>query len=74
MALYSIGHHNDATDAFDTMLLKMSESSDPDIRGEDDHVMWICSDLMPFRRTILPLCPAGKDEGNDPCNYQGCDS
>ena len=34
VALHGIGRHDDARDAFETMLLKMSESSDPDIRGE----------------------------------------
>ena len=33
-ALHGIGHHDDATGAFETMLLKMSESPDPEIRGE----------------------------------------
>ena len=40
-ALHGIGCHDDATSAFETMLLKMSESSDPDIRGEGDHVIQI---------------------------------
>ena len=40
-ALHGIGHHGDAIIAFETMLLKMSESSDPDIRGEGDHIAWI---------------------------------
>ena len=33
-ALRGIGHHDDAIHAFEAMLLKMSESCDPEIRGE----------------------------------------
>ena len=33
-ALHGLGRYDDATDAFETMLLMMSESSDPDIYGE----------------------------------------
>ena len=40
-ALLGSGHHNDAIGAFETMLLKMSESSDPEIRGEDNHIIVI---------------------------------
>ena len=36
--LHGVGHHDYATSAFETMLLKMSESSDPGIRGEGDHI------------------------------------
>ena len=43
-ALLGMGHNDDAIDAFDTMLLKMSESSDPEIRGEGSHIIPI-----PFR-------------------------
>ena len=42
VALHGIGHRDDATVAFETMLLKMSESFDPDIRGEGNHVIWTC--------------------------------
>ena len=38
-SLLGIGHHDDATDAFETMLLKMSESSDPGIRGRGNHAI-----------------------------------
>ena len=38
-ALRGIGHHDDATHAFEAMLMKMSESSDPEIRGEGYHVI-----------------------------------
>ena len=38
-ALHGIGRHDDATSAFETMLLKMSESSDPGTCGEGDHVI-----------------------------------
>ena len=38
-ALLGIGHHDDAIDAFETMLLKMSESSDPEIRGEGNDII-----------------------------------
>ena len=40
-ALHGIGCYDDATHAFETMLLKMSESSDPEIRGEGNYVIWI---------------------------------
>ena len=30
------GYHKDTVDAFETMLLKMSESPDPEMRSEDD--------------------------------------
>ena len=33
-ALLGMGHHDKAIDAFEAMLSKMSESSDPEIRGE----------------------------------------
>ena len=39
VALHGIGRRDDATSAFETMLLKMLESSDPEIRGEGDHVI-----------------------------------
>ena len=38
-ALHHKGDHDDAISAYETMLLKMSESSDPEIRGEGDHVV-----------------------------------
>ena len=38
-ALHGIGRHEDATSAFETMLLKISESPDLEIRGEGDHVI-----------------------------------
>ena len=38
-ALLGIGHHDDAIDAFEIMLLKMSESPDPEIRGEGFHII-----------------------------------
>ena len=38
-ALHAVGRHDDATSAFETMLLKMSESPDPEIRGEGDHIV-----------------------------------
>ena len=37
-ALLGMGHNRDAMAAFETMLLKMSESSDPEIRGEGYHI------------------------------------
>ena len=40
-ALLGIGHHDDAIDAFETMLSKMSGSSDPEIRGEGNHIILI---------------------------------
>ena len=43
-ALLGIGHHENAIDAFETMLLKMSESSDPEIRGEGSHIILIFLD------------------------------
>ena len=38
-ALYGMGHYDDATDSFETMLLKMSESFDSEIRGKGSHTM-----------------------------------
>ena len=40
-ALLGMGHNDDAIDAFETMLLKMSESSDPEICGEGHHIIRI---------------------------------
>ena len=40
-ALRGLGRHDDAIDAFEVMLLKMSESSDPKIRGEGNHAVQI---------------------------------
>ena len=42
-ALLGMGHHDDAIDAFETMLSKMSQSSDPKFRGESNHIV-----LIPF--------------------------
>ena len=42
VALHGRGHYGDSTAAFETMLLKMSESSDPVIRGEGNHAIWTC--------------------------------
>ena len=38
-ALLGMGHNDDAIATFETMLLKMSESSDPEIRGERYHIL-----------------------------------
>ena len=38
-ALLHLGHHDDAIAAFGVMLSKMSESSDPDIRGGGNHII-----------------------------------
>ena len=38
-ALLGMGHNDDAIYAFETMLLKMSESSDPEIRSEGYHII-----------------------------------
>ena len=40
-ALRGAGLYGDAIDAFETMLSKMLQSSDPEIRGEGDHIMRI---------------------------------
>ena len=40
-ALHGVGHHDDATLVFETMLMKMSESSDPEMHGEGYHVIHI---------------------------------
>lgn len=38
-ALRVAGHYGDAVDAFETMVTKMSQSSDPATRGEGDSIM-----------------------------------
>ena len=38
-ALLGIGRHDDAIDAFKKMLSEMSEPSDPEIRGEGNHII-----------------------------------
>lgn len=38
-ALHGKGDYVDAIDAYETMLSKMSKSSDPDIRGKGNHLM-----------------------------------
>ena len=38
-ALHAIGCHDDTTGTFEVMLLKMSKSYDPDVRGEGNHVL-----------------------------------
>ena len=38
-ALLGMGHNDDAIAAFETMLLKMSESSDLEIRGRGYHII-----------------------------------
>ena len=54
-ALHGIGHYDDATDAFETMLSKMSQSSDPEIRGKCNHTIRVS--LFTFsHRAISPLC------------------
>ena len=40
-ALRGLGYYDDAIETFKVMLLKMSESSDPQIRGEGNHVVLI---------------------------------
>ena len=40
-ALLGIGHHDGAIDAFEIMLSKLSESSDPEIRGEGSYIILI---------------------------------
>ena len=40
-ALRGVGRHVDAIETFEVMLLKLSDSSDPGIRGEDDTVIQI---------------------------------
>ena len=34
VALRGMGHHKDMLDAFETMMLRMSHSSNPEVRGE----------------------------------------
>ena len=40
-ALHGAGFYGDAIDAFEMLLSKMLQSSDPEIRGEDDSIMLI---------------------------------
>ena len=40
-AVLGIGYHESAIDAFETMLSKMSESSNPEIRGEGNHIILV---------------------------------
>ena len=40
-ALLGMGRHDDAINVFETMLSKMSESSDPEIRGEGNQFIRI---------------------------------
>ena len=40
-ALLGMGHNNNAIAPFETMLLKMSDSSDPEICGEDSDIILI---------------------------------
>ena len=40
-ALLGMGYSDEAINAFKTMLGKMSQSSDPDIRGEGNHIILI---------------------------------
>ena len=68
-ALCGAGHVN-ATDAFEMMLSKMSESPDPDIRGEGNPHY----DIFPLifsHRAISPLCSARTDKGSDSDRYTG---
>ena len=67
-ALCGIGRHDEATDAFEVMLSKMSESSDPEIRGERDNMTDIRL-LTASLRPIPPLYPARKDEKNNSRGY-----
>ena len=39
--LLDIGHHDDAIDTFETMLSKMSESSESEIRREGNRIILI---------------------------------
>ena len=39
--LHIAGYYEDAIATVETMLSKISQSSDPNIRGEDTHVIWI---------------------------------
>lgn len=69
-ALHGIGHYDDAVDAFDTMLLKMSQSSDPEIQGKGEHHPDIS--LLKFsHRTSSSLRQATTDKGNNPLNCSG---
>ena len=69
-ALRGIGRYVDAAETFEVMLLKMSESSDPEIRGEGDNVTDVVL-LTSSHRTIPPLYQARKNERNDSYNYPG---
>ena len=54
-ALLGMAHHHEAIDAFKTMLSKMSESPDPEIRGEGGPHYTGISPLIFSRRTISTL-------------------
>ena len=40
-AVLGMGYHESAIDAFERMLWEMSESSNPEIRGQGDHIILI---------------------------------
>ena len=40
-AVLGMGYHKSAIDAFERMLWEMSESSNPEIRGQDNHIILI---------------------------------
>ena len=73
-ALHGMEDYGHATSAFETMLSKMSESSDPDIRGEGNCFILIFSHLISRCRAISPLCSAGTDEESDSNIYPECHS
>ena len=67
-ALWGTGRHIDAIEIFEVMLLKMSASSDPEIRGGGNNITDILL-LTASHRTIPSLCPARRKESDDPQSY-----
>ena len=70
-ALLGMEHNDDAMVAFETMLLKMSESSDPEICGEGNRIILIFFSQYPLversRHYVRP-----KHKENDSYIYQEC--
>ena len=65
---------SDATAAFEMMLLKMSESPDPEIRGEGSPHYTDMFTLIYSHRAISTLCSTRSNARNDSFRYKGCRS
>ena len=69
-ALHKAGHYEYAINAFQEMLSRMTQSSDPEIRGECQHHNEL---YLPISHSsaLFPVCQSITDDSNNTVEYSG---